>query len=56
MLLLGECTEELARFKGIVGIFITGHVTPAIANVNIAIATGTDELIHLKTNINGHYR
>ena len=55
-MLTGECNEELARFKGIVGIFITGEVTPALADVNIAIETGSNELIALKTGANGKYR
>ena len=55
-LIPGDCSKELARFKGIVGIFIDGYVTPALANVNIVIFSEANETITLKTGKDGTYR
>nr|CAB3264401.1 nodal modulator 1 [Phallusia mammillata] len=52
-----QCSTELVRFQGIVGTFVSGQVTPALANVDIAIAIGgTDKVIHLKTDKKGKYK
>ncbi|XP_078493068.1 BOS complex subunit NOMO1 [Ciona intestinalis] len=50
-----ECAKELVRFKGIVGKFISGQISPPLENVDIMISMG-DDVTGIKTDKKGKYR
>uniref|UniRef100_H2ZM51 Carboxypeptidase regulatory-like domain-containing protein n=1 Tax=Ciona savignyi TaxID=51511 RepID=H2ZM51_CIOSA len=52
----GECAKELVRFKGIVGKFIEGQISPPLPNIDILISSNGSEGISIKTDQTGKYR
>jgi len=53
----GACSEELVRFRGVVGRFLEGKISPPIANIDLTVtAVGMDKGLALKTDTQGKYR